>query len=60
MQLKCVPGFTQSFMMTGSLDLNETRKDKHYGKAVDSHLTEEEWQAEKEKQLEEMEEEKNG
>ena len=30
-------------MMTGSLDLNEVNTDKNYGKAKDSHLTEEEW-----------------
>ena len=32
-------------MMTGSLDLSET-KNKEYGKAKDSNLTEEEWQQE--------------
>lgn len=32
-------------MMTGSLDLTETKKDKEFGKAKDSNLTDEEWQA---------------
>ena len=32
-------------MMTGSLDLNEERKDKHYGIAKDSNLTEEQWES---------------
>ena len=36
-------------MMTGSLNLSET-KNKEYGKAKDSNLTEEEWQAEQLKQ----------
>ena len=36
-------------MMTGSLDLTEEKKDKNYGIAKDSNLTEEEWQAEQEK-----------
>ena len=31
-------------MMTGSLDLNEEKKDKHYGIAKDSNLTEEQWE----------------
>jgi simple sugar transport system ATP-binding protein len=34
-------------MMTGSLNLSET-KNKEYGKAKDSNLTEEEWQKQKE------------
>ena len=37
-------------MMTGSLDLTEEKKDKNYGIAKDSNLTEEEWKAEEEKQ----------
>ena len=36
-------------MMTGSLDLTEVRSDKNYGKAKDSHLTEEQWKEEQEK-----------
>ena len=36
-------------MMTGSLDLTEEKKDKNFGIAKDSNLTEEEW---KEKELE--------
>ena len=36
-------------MMTGSLDLGET-KNKEYGKAKDSHLTDEQWQSAKEQQ----------
>lgn len=39
-------------MMTGSLDLTEEKKDKNYGIAKDSNLTEEEWRAEEEKQTE--------
>ena len=31
-------------MMTGSLDLNEEKKYKHYGIAKDSNLTEEQWE----------------
>ena len=31
-------------MMTGSLDLTETKKDKNYGIAKDSNLTEDEWE----------------
>ena len=31
-------------MMTGSLDLTELNKDKNYGIAKDSNLTEGEWQ----------------
>ena len=34
-------------MMTGSLDLTEVNAIKEYGKAKDSHLTEEEWEEEK-------------
>ena len=33
-------------MMTGSLDLTEKKKDKNFGIAKDSNLTEEEWQEE--------------
>ena len=40
-------------MMTGSLDLTEEKKDKNFGIAKDSNLTEEEWKKE-------MEEENNG
>lgn len=36
-------------MMTGSLDLKEVKLDKEFGKAKDSHLTEAEWAAEKER-----------
>ena len=36
-------------MMTGSLDLTAINAEKNYGKAKDSHLTEEEWEEEKEK-----------
>jgi simple sugar transport system ATP-binding protein len=36
-------------MMTGSLDLSET-KNKEYGKAKDSNLTEEEWETIRENQ----------
>ena len=36
-------------MMTGSLDLTEEKKDKNFGIAKDSNLTEEEWKAEEEK-----------
>lgn len=32
-------------MMTGSLDLTESRKDKNFGKAKDSNLSEEQWKA---------------
>ena len=39
-------------MMTGSLDLTEEKKDKNYGIAKDSNLTEEEWKEESEKQVE--------
>ena len=45
-------------MMTGSLDLSET-KNKEYGKAKDSNLTEEEWNTIKENQ-ETKGEDKNG
>lgn len=41
-------------MMTGSLDLSET-KNKEYGKAKDSNLSEEEWQTAKERQAEQKE-----
>lgn len=46
-------------MMTGSLDLTEKKKEKEYGKAKDSNLTDEEWEKAKEKQLEEMEGKEN-
>ena len=36
-------------MMTGSLDLTEVNAEKNYGIAKDSHLTEEQWEEEKEK-----------
>lgn len=39
-------------MMTGSLDLTEEKKDKNFGIAKDSNLTEEEWKKEEEKQAE--------
>ena len=39
-------------MMTGALDLTEEKKDKNFGIAKDSNLTEEEWKAEGEKQAE--------
>ena len=32
-------------MMTGSLDLTETKKEKNIGKAKDSNLSEEQWEA---------------
>ena len=38
-------------MMTGSLDLTEEKKDKNLGLAKDSRLTEQEWQALKEKEI---------
>ena len=38
-------------MMTGALDLAEA-KNKEYGKAKDSNLTEEEWLKEKQKKIE--------
>lgn len=37
-------------MMTGSLDLTEEKKDKNFGKAKDSNLTEEQWKQVKEKE----------
>ncbi len=40
-------------MMAGALDLNQT-KQKEYGKAKDSNLTEQEWQTAKEQQIEEI------
>ena len=46
-------------MMTGSLDLNEEKKDKNFGIAKDSNLTEEEWKEEAEKQAEEKGESEN-
>lgn len=40
-------------MMTGSLDLTEEKKDKNYGKAKDSNLTDEQWEeAEEEEEAE--------
>ena len=42
-------------MMTGSLDLTEEKKDKNFGIAKDSNLTEEEWKAEEEKAEENQE-----
>ncbi len=39
-------------MMTGALNLTEEKKDKNYGIAKDSNLTEEEWKIEGEKQAE--------
>lgn len=45
-------------MMTGSLDLTEEKKDKNFGIAKDSNLTEEEWK-EAERQSEEKGEENN-
>ena len=41
-------------MMAGALDLSQT-KQKEYGKAKDSNLSEEEWQSAKERQAEEKE-----
>ena len=38
-------------MMTGSLDLTEEKKDKNLGLAKDSRLSEEEWQALKDKEI---------
>lgn len=46
-------------MMTGSLDLSEV-KNKEYGKAKDSRLTEEEWQELERETMEENGEEDNG
>lgn len=46
-------------MMTGSLDLTEEKKDKNFGIAKDSNLSEEEWKEEAEKQAEEKGEEKD-
>ena len=37
-------------MMTGSLDLTEKKKDKNYGIAKDSNLTEEQWEKAQEEQ----------
>lgn len=37
-------------MMTGSLDLTEEKKEKNFGKAKDSNLTEEQWEQAKEKE----------
>lgn len=45
-------------MMTGSLDLTEEKKDKNFGIAKDSNLTEEEWK-EAERQSEEKGEDNN-
>lgn len=38
-------------MMTGSLDLTEEKKEKNFGKAKDSNLTEEQWEQAKEKEV---------
>lgn len=46
-------------MMTGSLDLTEEKKNKNFGIAKDSNLSEEEWKEEAEKQAEEKGEEKD-
>lgn len=46
-------------MMTGSLDLTEEKKDKNFGIAKDSNLSEEEWKEEAEKQAEGKGEEKD-
>ncbi len=40
-------------MMTGSLDLTEEKKDKNFGIAKDSNLSEEEWREEAQKQADE-------
>ena len=45
-------------MMTGSLDLTVTKKDKNFGIAKDSNLSEEEWEK-IEKEAEEKENEVN-
>ncbi len=42
-------------MMTGSLDLTEVKKEKEFGRAKDSNLTEDEWKQAEEKQNEETE-----
>lgn len=42
-------------MMTGSLDLTEVKKEKEFGIAKDSNLTEDEWKQAEEKQNEETE-----
>ena len=47
-------------MMTGSLNLTEEKKDKNLGIAKDSNLTEEQWQEEKQKQLETTEDNIDG
>ena len=46
-------------MMTGSLDLTEKKKDKNYGKAKDSNLTEEQWEAAEEEEEAEKEAKNN-
>ncbi|HBK02056.1 MAG TPA: hypothetical protein DDY77_03380, partial [Clostridiales bacterium] len=46
-------------MMTGSLDLTEKKKDKNYGKAKDSNLTDEQWEEAEEKAEEAEKEAKN-
>lgn len=46
-------------MMTGSLDLTEEKKDKNYGKAKDSNLTDEQWEEAEEKAEEAEKEAKN-
>ena len=42
-------------MMTGALDLTEEKKDKAYGKAKDSNLSAEQWEAAEEAQESEKE-----
>lgn len=44
-------------MMTGSLDLTETKKDKEFGKAKDSNLTEEQWKQAEDRQENQKQEE---
>ncbi len=46
-------------MMTGSLDLTEEKKDKNYGKAKDSNLTDKQWKEAEEKAEEGEKEAKN-
>lgn len=46
-------------MMTGSLDLTEEKKDKNYGKAKDSNLTDKQWKEVEEKAEEGEKEAKN-
>ena len=42
-------------MMTGSLDLTEEKKEKNFGIAKDSNLTEEQWEKVKEEEAAENE-----